>query len=567
MPEYVVFSTSDTPYQWWQCELLEHSFELVSQPGQLVCLCSASENEGDTPTRASSLAQVVALPSYMHDPDTGDFWGIANKFMSLREWISEPSLDGSVLLLDPDMVFLHAVELSVQPGQVIGQRWNDAGIGASDIFDKYCRRNRERITDDSAFMYPYLMHVSDIRRTMDRYVELCQTIRREENKWESDMFALVIVAAEFELEVSTRQLGVCNNWVPHNQLATPLVHFPSPFRAASSESIWFKQDFTASTETRPCTLELVPDRAQSRAEHAVLSTLRNFINQQKIDASSSDFLYWRKFDRASRQSATPKDRFLVFDPWPGGFNNIRMSFEIAAVLAMLLGRVLVLPPRSHFYLLEGESTLADFFDCADLGLDTISFEAYCQQFGISLDGALEEIWQRVAETACCVDWNVVDNLICIPNPPADCDFLERYRIGRPMVGFDAGMRKAQTLYFPQNLLGNFYLTIYAEGRLDDMAAYVARHIHYRKRLFLEAHNVIEHLGDQQYAAIHVRRNDFQYKDLFVSGEEILENVRGVLREGETLYIATDAEDKGFLTKPRKEPSPSTTPSFFRLILR
>jgi hypothetical protein len=37
--------------------------------------------------------------------------------------------------------------------------------------------------------------------------------------------------------------------------------------------------------------------------------------------------------------------FLSFEPWPGGFNNIRMSLEFAMALAIATKRTLVLPDK------------------------------------------------------------------------------------------------------------------------------------------------------------------------------------------------------------------------------
>ncbi len=213
---YVLYSTSNTHYQSWQCDLLEFSYVMTGQSGKLICLCSEGEN-GNLPPRASRVAEVVALPSYMKNDKTGDFWGIANKVCSLKAWIEDGSLEGSVMFVDPDMIFLDKIDLSVSEGTVIGQRWPEPVVANYEIFDKYCRTNRDRITLESIFMYPYIMHTTDIRRTIERYVELSYEIRSKENKWESDMYALIIVAAEYGLQIKTKDsLGVCSHWPEYN---------------------------------------------------------------------------------------------------------------------------------------------------------------------------------------------------------------------------------------------------------------------------------------------------------------------------------------------------------------
>jgi len=62
-----------------------------------------------------------------------------------------------------------------------------------------------------------------------------------------------------------------------------------------------------------------------------------------------------------------KAKYLAFTPDKGGFNNIRMSFEIILIIAAALGRILVLPPEQPMYLLRNDGAkkhrgLNGFFD-------------------------------------------------------------------------------------------------------------------------------------------------------------------------------------------------------------
>ena len=48
----------------------------------------------------------------------------------------------------------------------------------------------------------------------------------------------------------------------------------------------------------------------------------------------------------------PQQRYLSFEPDRGGWNNIRMEFEIMFVLAAATGRILIMPPDNPIYLLN-----------------------------------------------------------------------------------------------------------------------------------------------------------------------------------------------------------------------
>ena len=101
------------------------------------------------------------------------------------------------------------------------------------------------------------------------------------------------------------------------------------------------------------------------------------------DCHKSPLLKLRPADSSSRRSKRSKgghdqnsstspsslllERYVVFQPDGGGWNNIRMAAETAMVFALASGRTLVLPPDMQFYLLNKNG---------DAKRDTSSFETY-----------------------------------------------------------------------------------------------------------------------------------------------------------------------------------------------
>ena len=70
------------------------------------------------------------------------------------------------------------------------------------------------------------------------------------------------------------------------------------------------------------------------------------------------------------QAANVTDRrYVVFQPDLGGWNNIRMALEVVILYALVTGRILVMPPHTVLYLLNGnkkwdanKSTMDDYLD-------------------------------------------------------------------------------------------------------------------------------------------------------------------------------------------------------------
>lgn len=243
--------------------------------------------------------------------------------------------------------------------------------------------------------------------------------------------------------------------------------------------------------------------------------------------------YWTNIQFSSNYQ--PYDKYIVFDQYEGGLNNVRMSYEVACVLAYALNRRLVIPSPRRIYLLDSPDLhFSTFFDIDNILVSTIDYNEFLQN--------------NTLETA-----HTIRNLAH--------QTLYRLDADAPEVDFTGDIVKLdelydeRILYFPKNLFGNFYNVIQT-SRMNELCRYVAKHIHYKSQFFEDAKPSIDILGDLNYYAIHIRRGDFNMgwlaNEVAIPAEKILYNIQDALPIGCKLYIATDEPDKSFFNPFREK---------------
>lgn len=229
--------------------------------------------------------------------------------------------------------------------------------------------------------------------------------------------------------------------------------------------------------------------------------------------------------------------FLVYKPWEGGFNNVRMSYELAMCLAFLTNKTLVMPHSYRIYLLKNVSSIGTYFDLTDTGVKQISLE----ELGKLLQ--IEPTYEAVAKAA---------------------DYISPFKVEHNIIEFDfvPGMHKrwkpipaqpifdALLAYFPGNLLGNFDQVI-STNRVLDMRRFVAKHIRYRDEIFDLAELGAQRIGEPFYS-MHVRRGDFVQLPYIPKSETLPDTVRPLLTEGYPVYVATDERDMKYFDKLGRE---------------
>ena len=85
--------------------------------------------------------------------------------------------------------------------------------------------------------------------------------------------------------------------------------------------------------------------------------------------------------------------------------------------------------------------------------------------------------------------------------------------------------------------------------VDELQCAAARIVHALREHVRARHPGANPIGD--FDTFHIRRGDFQYKSTRVSAQELLAMAQRKIKDGTTLYMATDERDKEFF-KPLKD---------------
>jgi hypothetical protein len=158
----------------------------------------------------------------------------------------------------------------------------------------------------------------------------------------------------------------------------------------------------------------VASNEASRSTNVAASSASLRKYEDELGKVEAHMHYWSHFHDGKNGTKTSLEpaKYLVFLRDCGGFNNIRMAFEIFVGIAWLTGRTLVLPPPEGWYLIDfgpfarmkpeaGQaSTISDendFFDMEAIkqAVPVISTKEFLRREGASM--GLDAKWSNLLE--------------------------------------------------------------------------------------------------------------------------------------------------------------------------
>jgi hypothetical protein len=262
------------------------------------------------------------------------------------------------------------------------------------------------------------------------------------------------------------------------------------------------------------------------------------------------------------------NKYISFDWWWGGWNNIRMTYELIGSISYVTGRTIILPPKGYCLFLSEHSDKESFFDVWDiLDKEKYTSQYNCIEYKDSpltkyesdtqyFDGICKDV-QCILFEDLDINWGPQQ----FPNKGLIYQSIEDVN---HFNEFNCDDRKLYNVYsedsiihFPRNLLGHFGYHIYPP---NDIAANVMRDkvkngVVYRKEFKTLADELILSFSDGDFDALHIRRNDFKYvhTDLVNKQyENLLEMIDGRVRKDKPLFIATDEKDLSLFNDLKKQ---------------
>lgn len=322
-------------------------------------------------------------------------------------------------------------------------------------------------------------------------------------------------------------------------------------------------------------------------------------SKESLSALQTKLYYW-KVDHLTRTGAdrlpsSLGDKYVLFQSDCGGFNNIRMAFEYFVFMAWLTKRTLVLPPPEPWYLIDngpmarmkstsrGKSVTEynDFFDIESLRskVPVISAQEFVRREAshlqlpeilVNADLKTEEgrkiyksyVYQKTdfeSDKTVSLPWAPLSHIIYYPSinaveeqfpPHSDNEVPKNFIHHRKIIEFDSSIVDKPVMLFPsckkhkhddfRYLVQVNTIAAFADEALSRSYKRMLRdNVHYQSIVFDVAARVIQYLGPFDYAALHIRRNDLQYKEVFIDASSTLENIKPLLKGTKKLYVATD----------------------------
>ena len=280
----------------------------------------------------------------------------------------------------------------------------------------------------------------------------------------------------------------------------------------------------------------------------------------------SEVIYWRDPPASAPPSLAPvrEDKYLTFEYDSGGWNNIRMGIECVLVLGHYLRRTVVLPPAQSLYLIAKQSNGRRDFGLADF-LNTTLLASHPGWRTLTMPDFLKKHVAGAPATDAGHGrqmWKFVERASDATLPPLSGRYLafgdEGYRpplapSAQQAHALKDDLHAARHVHSPgsgnHRILRNFYSFLFFQDRAVNRfyKRFVRDYTRYQDPIQCAAARVVAALrgraaatGVDDFYALHVRRNDFQFREAKIGAADIVANLAPIaIPRGALVFLATD----------------------------
>lgn len=182
------------------------------------------------------LADTFVSAARSPHPVTGDDYAPYNKPAALAAWTQdEGPREPTVLVLDPDCVFLDRLILDVEPGDPVAQPsgFMNAAEHASVLY-----RHFPHAEVLQPLSVPLVIHRDDLHELAPLWLARTEDLRedpltRERLGWVSEMWGCSIAAAQLGLRFELRSFALLQG---DDKVSLPLIHYA--YESASPDGTW-----------------------------------------------------------------------------------------------------------------------------------------------------------------------------------------------------------------------------------------------------------------------------------------------------------------------------------------
>ena len=229
-------------------------------------------------------------------------------------------------------------------------------------------------------------------------------------------------------------------------------------------------------------------------------------------------------------------KLISFSPWFGGFNNVRMSYELAGCISYLTNRTLVLPPKIYVCFLSKWQEKDTYFDIWDI----FDKKAFTKQFNCIdyKDTPLAELENDTQY------FEGIDKISKLVYPKGKIKFKQygAMKDFTPPIPIEFSDNH---IHYPRVLFGSpfEYLTMTDEQSVilkDKLKnGLKIKRVHKNK-----ANKYISKLG--YYNAVHIRQTDFldvNKQSSQTQVDTLINDIKWLINADKPLYIATDENNR------------------------